>query len=257
MKRLLLLFSVWTTFCSFAQTANWNDSVQLYISQARLLNADAYVKLADCYHKGLGVERNFAMVMSMLMDADRYADEGRVSEKYIASLPEDDADRLTFEALMTLDEHHIEEAKSVTERLLKVSPQAGKVLLAVLAIEERNDTASFRRLINEGIDEGYSLASVMLAQRYEADGKKDAAAKIMEEVADRVPMAYCYLGKYYIEQGERQKGVEYYRKADQWACLNREGAEVLLEEMDRQEEHQKRNKYEENRLRLIIDGIGG
>ena len=81
---------------------------------------------------------------------------------------------------MALDEHHIEEAKSVTERLLKVSPQAGKVMLAVLAIEENKDTASFRRLINEGIRDGFLLSSVMLAMRHEVDGEKEAAANLAE-----------------------------------------------------------------------------
>ena len=169
-------------------------------------------------------------------------------------MPEGDADRLTFEALMALDEHHIEEAKSVTERLLKVSPQAGKVMLAILAIEEKKDTASFRRLINEGIRDGFLLSSVMLAMRHEVDGEKEAAAKIMENIAERTPMLCCYLGKYYIEQGNRRKGIKYYRKAYQWACLNREGASVLLEELYKEEEY---DRYEEKRLRLIKDGIGG
>ena len=37
-----------------------------------MLNADAYMKLADCYHKGLGVEHNFAMMMYMLRNANLY-----------------------------------------------------------------------------------------------------------------------------------------------------------------------------------------
>lgn len=56
---LFLLMCAWSATCSFAQTENWNDSVQSYISLARVLNADAYLKLADCYHKGLGVEKVF------------------------------------------------------------------------------------------------------------------------------------------------------------------------------------------------------
>ena len=257
MKHLLLfLLCAWTAIGSFAQTENWKDSIQIYISQARMLSADAYLKLADCYHKGLGVEHDFCMMMNMLWHADLYHEDGLVMRKYITSLPENDADRLTYEAMMKLDNRNTEEAKVIIDRLVETSPQAGKVLQAIYAIEENGDTASFYRLIKEGINDGYLLASITLAQRYSADRKEDAAAKVWESIAERAPMVYSFLGEYYKEKGDMQRSIECYRKADQWASLSSGGAEVLLEEMYRSV-GKNRNKYERDRLRLIRDGLGG
>lgn len=259
MKRLVLFFTcAWTAISSFAQTENWNDSVQTYIGQARMLDADAYMKLADCYHKGLGVEHNFTMMMEMLAYADRYADGRRRSLDYIFSLPENDVDLLTWDTGAFLSNGAIGKAKASIERLSVISPQTAKVFQAILAFKENKDTIGFYRLINESVSEGCLPASIVLATRLDADGKIDDAARIMEGIAEHTPMAYNYLGKYYKAKGDMQKSIECYRKADQWACLNSEGAEMLLEEMNRQEEEGlKHNKYEENRLRLIRDGIGG
>lgn len=82
---MLLFVCALTIFASCEQTKNRqveneqieiaNDSIQTYINQARNLDADAYVKLADCYHRGIGVEHNFAMMMHMLWLADLYSRE--------------------------------------------------------------------------------------------------------------------------------------------------------------------------------------
>lgn len=148
-----------------------------------------------------------------------------------------------------------EEARAITERLLKVSSQAGKVLQAVLAIEESRDTTSFQRLINEGISEGYLLSSVVLARRYSFDKKEDAAVKVWESIADRVPLVCSYIGEYYQKQNNIKKSTEYYKKADQWACLSIKGAGFLLDDiLYRQGKFSIRDKKEENRLRQIRDG---
>ena len=230
--------------------------IQSYLQLARWGNTDACLKLADCYHKGQGVSQSFPMVMGMLSIADRFADT-RVSERYITSLPEDDADRLTYEALIALGRKKLERAKELTDKLVGVSPSAAKTMRAVLAIEEHKDTAMFYRLINEAISENCILAKVVLLQRHEADGRKDEAANIAKDIAELAPMAYDYLGKYYKERGEREKSIESYRKANEWACLNREGAVMLLEEALRIEINKKRDENELRRLRLIRDGIGG
>ena len=234
-----------------------DSNVQYYLQLARWGNADACLKLAECYHDGRGVAKSFPMITAMLSIADRFSDT-KVSEQYFASLPEDDADRLTYEALMAIDSRNMERANALTGRLEKVSVLTAKTMRAVLAIEEHKDTAMFYRLINEAIAEDYIMAKVMLLQWYVGVGKKDEAADMAKDIADKVPMAYNYLGNYYKEKGEQETCIECYRKADEWACLNSEGAAVLLEEANRLETiNKKQDEKELRRLRLIKDGIGG
>lgn len=253
----LSLLGLFLGVFSLVHAANWNDSIQSYLQLARWGNTDACLKLAECYHDGRGVARSFPMMMTMLSIADRFADT-KVSEKYYASLPEDDADRLTYETFMAIDRRKMEKAEAFVGRLTKASVATAKTMRAVLAIEEHKDTAMFYRLINEAISENCILAKVMLLQRHDADGKKDEAADIAKDIAEEAPMAYNYLGKYYKERDERGKSIECYRKADEWACLNSEGAAVLLEEVLRLESvNKKRDEKELRRLRLIRDGIGG
>lgn len=196
------------------------------------------------------------MMMVMLANADKYGDE-RVMEEFIKSLPSDDEDRLLCEAMMALDEKRYEESTDLIEKLTSLSPLAGKTMQAVMALEATKDTVIFHQIITEAIDGGYLMTNFLLAARYDVDGKREMAVEVMERIADKVPVANLQLGHYYCDD-DKQKSLEYYRQADEWACLDSKGAAVLLEEMYRKEEQgEKQNEKEMNRLRLIRDGIGG
>ena len=201
---------------------NWNDSVTHYFGLARVLNADSYLKLAECYHEGKGVEHNFPMVMAMLKGAETYGD-GRATEKFFASLDEDDADRQTYEGLMRLEKSGIEDYD------------------LVMAVARRGGELTEK------------MIQIAWMQR---DGVTEEVASLLEKLAARVPVCYAKLGAYYKER-DRRKAVEYYRLADQWACLDSTGATLLLEEYENEHEAHQLNQHEVKRLRLIKDGIGG
>ena len=250
MKRPLLILLLLLLVC-VVNAQNWNDSVQIYISEARMLNAKAYVKLAKCYHKGLGVKQNFPMMMLMLKNANMYG-EGNLLDEYIASLPENDVDRLIFNAFMDLRGSDKEDAEVIKEKLLEVSPQAGKVFNAIICVEIEKDTVSFVEILSKEMGEGNFFAGYILSLQYDADEKIDDAAKIWKAIAEQIPAVYCNLGEYYCtHENNVLKAVECYRNADKYACLDKRGAKLLLQE------EKELSKKEKKRLNIIKTGIGG
>ena len=223
MRRFVLTIYTLLVYIIGAYAENWSDSIQTYMYQAHALNAGAYMKLAVCYHEGKGVEHNLPMVLAMLKGAEKYG-EGMSTEKFFASLGAEEADRKTYEGLMKLEESGIEDFDVV----MAVAKRGGELM------EKMIQVAWLQR-------RGNAYEAVML----------------MTELAERIPACYSKLGDYYKER-DREKALEYYRLADKWACLNSAGAEMLLEEEYKKEQqtHQS-DKHEQNRLRLIKDGIGG
>ena len=223
MKRIGLFIAVLLNSFAFSHAENWSDSIQTYMAQAHVLNTEAYMKLAVCYHEGKGVEHNLPMVLAMLKGAEKYG-EGMSTEKFFASLGAEDADRKTYEGLMKLERSGIEDFDVV----MTVAKHGGELM--------------------------EKMIQVAWLQR---SGKAREAVMLMTELAERIPACYAKLGDYYKER-DREKALEYYRLADKWACLNSAGAEMLLEEEYKKEQqtHQS-DKHEQSRLRLIKDGIGG
>ena len=221
-KFVLIVFALLAlTIGTYAE--NWSDSVQTYMAQAQKLKAEAYMKLAVCYHEGKGVEHNLPMVLAMLKGAEKYGVR-KATERFFASLDAQDADRKTYEGLMKLEESYIEDFDVV----MAVAKLGGELMEKVI--------------------------QVAWLQR---SGKVEEAVMLMTELAEHIPACYAKLGDYYKEL-DREKALGYYRLADKWACLNSTGAEMLLEEEYKKEQQTHQiDKYELNRLRLIKDGIGG
>ena len=222
MKKIGFLIAILLNSFVFTHAENWSDSIQIYMAQARALNAEAYMKLAVCYHEGKGVEHNLPMVLAMLKGAEKYG-EGLSAEKFFASLDAEAPDRKTYEGLMKLEESGIEDFDIV----MTVAQRGGELM--------------------------EKMIQVAWLQR---SGKAHEAVMLITELAERIPACYAKLGDYYKER-DREKALEYYRLADKWACLNSTGAEMLLEEEYKKEQSHQRNKSELKRLQLIKDGIGG
>ena len=77
-----------------------SNEYQYYLAKARWGDAEAYVKLADCYRNGVGVKADFIGMTAMLAMAEQYGNSLRL-EDYLKALPENDSYRLMFE---TMDE---------------------------------------------------------------------------------------------------------------------------------------------------------
>ena len=61
-----------------------------YLEKARWGDGNAFLKLAECYHDGIGVKADFMGMMSMLAMADQYGASPKSTDSYLLSLPETD-----------------------------------------------------------------------------------------------------------------------------------------------------------------------
>ena len=70
-----------------------------YLEKARWGDGTAFLKLAECYHDGIGVESDFLGTLTMLMMADQYGVTNSNIEEYLMSLPDTDNTKMVFEAI--------------------------------------------------------------------------------------------------------------------------------------------------------------
>jgi hypothetical protein len=58
-----------------------------YLEKARWGDGTAFLKLAECYHDGIGVKPDFVGMMSMLAMADQYGVSNKAIDSYLVALP--------------------------------------------------------------------------------------------------------------------------------------------------------------------------
>ena len=210
------------------------NPVNEYLEKARWGDGNAFLKLAECYHKGIGVKPDFMGTITMLTMAGQYGQPNSI-EEYIMSLPETDEARLIFEAMEDFDHHRHERADSVIEMMIANGSADGYALRGILQIEQ-GDTIEGKQTIQTGAQMGSSYAEMLLCAIPE-QGKqksKQIAMDMLAALSDRVPLANQILGNYYsgIEYDrpiDVYLAAKYYKKADEHGCLGKRPAQWLLD----------------------------
>ena len=101
----------------YAEQTPVNEVVTL-MEKARWGDGQAYVKLADCYREGKGVQQDFITMLGMVSFADEYGGIGRM-EDYLSALPEDSEYKLVFDAMEKFSAHKQEEGLAMAEKLIE------------------------------------------------------------------------------------------------------------------------------------------
>ena len=104
------------------------------IEQARWGDGQAFLKLADCYRDGNGVEKDFVGMLCMVSQADEFGSIGRM-EDYLKEMPESSDFRTIFDAIEKFEDKQVEEAKSMSEQLIAKGSPDGYTVQGVMAIE--------------------------------------------------------------------------------------------------------------------------
>ena len=211
-----------------------SNPVNEYLAKARWGDGNAFMKLAECYHKGIGVKPDFMGTITMLKMAGQYGQPNSI-EEYIKSLPETDEARLIFEAMEDFDHHRYERADSVIEMMIANGSADGYALRGILQIEQ-GDTIEGKQTIQTGAQMGSSYAEMLLCAIPE-QGKqksKQIAMDMLAALSDRVPLANLILGNYYsgIEYDhpiDVHLAAKYYQEADEHGCLDKQAAQWLIE----------------------------
>lgn len=206
------------------------NPVNEYLEKARWGDGNAFLKLAECYHKGIGVKPDFMGTITMLTMAGEYGWDNSM-EEYIMSLPETDESRLIFEAMEDFDHHRHERADSVIEMMIANGSADGYALRGILQIEQ-GDTIEGRQTIQAGAEMGSSFAEMLLCAV--PNQSKQLKMDMLAALSDRVPMANQMLGDYYsgIEYDQpidAHLATKYYKKADEHGCLGKRPTQWLLD----------------------------
>ena len=200
------------------------------IEQARWGDGQAFLKLADCYREGNGVEKDFVGMLCMVSQADEFGSIGRM-EDYLKEIPESSDFRTIFDAIEKFDDKQVEEAQSMSEQLIAKGSPDGYTVQGVMAIES-GDTLEGIRLMKQAASQGSSLAKLMLSFP-EFHDSQTPDIEMLKALSDDMPFANVILAKMYTgEDDEKLKdeslAAHYFLKADQSACLTKQGARWLL-----------------------------
>jgi len=239
MKKYLLLWIVSATVfmgCTdqqFQENAladfhqqNGNNEINTLIEQARWGDGQAFLKLADCYRDGNGVEKDFAGMLCMLAQAREYGGIDSM-EDYLKKMPEDSDFRMVFDAIDKFEKKQTDEANLMAEQLIDKGSPDGYTVQGIMAIE-RGDTLEGRRLMGQAAVQGSTFAELILFFS-EWNTHNTPNIKRLKELSDKMPLANVILAKFYAKRERNEHlAAHYYLKADEKAFLGKKGARWLL-----------------------------
>lgn len=211
----------------------WEDSVKNYIEKGRRGDKTAFEKLAECYHEGKGVERNFINMVFMYLQASERG--GLSMEEYMARYEVNDPDRLLFDAMNDIEQKKFDDATVKLEKLKAMNQPSSITIQAFLAAEMDKDQEKSERLLLEASEKGCSLGQLLYAKSAEERKDDTEYKKRLESITTNIPMTYNQLGRVYWEEGREidseelmNQAKDCFRKADEYACLMKQNARRLL-----------------------------
>ena len=208
-----------------------HDSVQFYIDKARWGDGNAYLKLATFYHEGKYVKADFLNMMTMARMAREYHGIRR-TEDFVNGLPADDDMRILYDSFNPITKSMgEEEILRLTNEVMKRNLPEAEIVYAMIAFK-KGDMQKTAEHCDKAIERG-SQMGVILKEVLISGGYDGLTPEVFLKIADSFPMAYLLLGNHYANKSYEEddkivKAVEFYRKADEHACLDRHGARWLL-----------------------------
>lgn len=201
------------------------DSIAVYQEEARLGDSTAYLRMAELWMQDEDVERGTLQALAMASQAEEW---GAIESWYAwgLSVPKILPVHHVTEVLQDVAYHRYAEAQEKSKRLINAGfhPDWIETTIAI----ERNQKEKAISLSKQMIEDGSLMGRVLYCLVTE---EKDSLLALAEEL----PIIYVYLADkaYHEEHGRDPDEVSedvplYYLKADENACLNKEGARMLL-----------------------------
>lgn len=212
------------------ENANGSAEINALVERARWGDGQAYLQLADCYRDGIGVKKNFLRMLAMVEQA---RDHGVIhSEKeYMTQIPDDNDIKRFFNLMDKSSSQLIEEKDSIMAQLATIESPDAHALFGVLCVESGDSVRGFE-IIRDASERGSDFAALLNALP-DWKGNIQPDKMKLEQLAERIPLAYNLLGKLSLKPDENgiideRKVAYYYMKADEHALLSRRGARWLL-----------------------------
>lgn len=212
------------------EDVNGSAVINALVERARWGDGQAYLQLADCYRDGIGVKKDFLGMMVMVEQARAH---GAIHDEkeYMTQIP-DDNDIKRFINLMDKSSNQlIEEKDSIMAQLATIESPDAHALFGVLCVESGDSIRGFE-IIRDASERGSDFAALLNALP-DWKGNIQPDKMKLEQLAERIPLAYNLLGKLSLKPDENgmideRKVAYYYMKADEHALLSRREARWLL-----------------------------
>ena len=211
--------------------------------QAKWGSGEAYLKLAQCYHDGDGVERDFVTMLCMVEMAQQYGSVKSFGD-YMQTLPPESEYKLLFDAINHIYDREYDMANAMAERLIEQGCAEGYAVEGILAME-RKDSIEVKHYFEQAANMGSNFAELLLCVK---DWKNSLDFDIARLVvlSNRIPVANLMLAAHYADLTNSEKNYDkmashFYLKADKSGLLGKKNARWLL------------NYYKNGGIRTIDD----
>lgn len=212
------------------ENANGSAEIKALVERARWGDGQAYLQLADCYRDGIGVKKNFLGMLAMVEQARVH---GAIHDEmeYVTKIPEDNDIKLFCDLMDKSCRQLIEEKDSVMVQLATIDSPDALAMYGVLCVESGDSIRGFE-IIRDASERGSDFAALLNAL-LDWKGNIQPDKMKLEQLAERIPLAYKLLGKLSLKPDENgivdeRKVAYYYMKADEHALLSQREAKWLL-----------------------------
>ena len=233
---------------------------QYYLEKARWGDADAYVKLADCYRNGVGVKTDFIGMVGLLSMGEKYGSAVKLND-YFKALPDDDCYKMLFFTMEGLNKKNSDEVTQLSNMLIEKGVPEGYVLNGVMQVE-KGDTIGGLETIRKGAELGSSFGELLLSMSPSllTNKKKPFDENILINMTGKYPYANKFLAEMYAGEVcdsvlNPELATKYYLKADEYGFLGKKGAIWLLDYY--KEEGIQIDEREKERLTILAGGYNG
>ena len=212
------------------ENATGSAEIKALVERARWGDGQAYLQLADCYRDGIGVKKNFLGMLAMVEQARVH---GAIHDEmeYVTKIPEDNDIKRFCDLMDKCCSQLIEEKDSVMVKLATINSPDVLAMYGVLCVESGDSIRGFE-IIRDASERGSDFAALLNAL-LDWKGNIQPDKMKLEQLAERIPLAYKLLGKLSLKPDENgivdeRKVAYYYMKADEHALLSQREAKWLL-----------------------------
>lgn len=212
------------------ENATGSAEIKALVERARWGDGQAYLQLADCYRDGIGVKKN---ILGMLAMVEQARVHGAIHDEmeYVTKIPEDNDIKRFCDLMNKSCSQLIEEKDSVMVQLATIDSPDVLAMYGVLCVESGDSIRGFE-IIRDASERGSDFAALLNAL-LDWKGNIQPDKMKLEQLAERIPLAYKLLGKLSLKPDENgivdeRKVAYYYMKADEHALLSQREAKWLL-----------------------------
>ena len=206
------------------EEAVWKDSIEYYTEQVRQGNADAYLKLVECYHQGEEDLEQRVIKMALIGEMLEIYGVTPSFRTVFESLEDDDSVKMVYEITQLVRDHRYDKALAQGKKLERAG--IPHELVEGFVAMEKNQK-------DEAIDIFTALErrGCRLARIFAAVLREDIEAMLV--AAKDFPLLYNEIARMSMERADSigaksPKADIYYRKADERGCIDEQGVRFLL-----------------------------